>query len=150
MSTTLDGWCHDRARLDGGPGAAPCGRAGLVKATSLAVDRPVHMAWPGPSPDALRRGSNHLMRCRTCQPLPEEVGRAAELLGRRWVLAILWASSEAGAVRFNEFKQALETVPPRTLAARLSELEEAGVLERRIIEPRPPRAEYRLTDPGPR
>jgi len=57
------------------------------------------------------------MRCRTCQPLPEEVARAAELLGRRWVLAILWASSEAGAVRFNEFKQALETIPPRTLAA---------------------------------
>src|SRR5437870_846460 len=37
------------------------------------------------------------MRCRTCQPLPEEVARAAELLGRRWVLAILWASSEEGS-----------------------------------------------------
>ena len=85
------------------------------------------------------------MRCRTCQPLPEEVARAAELLGRRWVLAILWASSEAGAVRFNEFKQALETIPPRTLAARLAELEDAGVLERRVIDTRPPRVEYRLT-----
>ena len=60
------------------------------------------------------------MRCRTCQPLPEEVARAADLLGRRWVLAILWASAEAGAVRFNEFKQALEGIPPRTLAARLA------------------------------
>jgi DNA-binding HxlR family transcriptional regulator len=75
------------------------------------------------------------MRCRTCKPLPEDVARAAELLGRRWVLAILWASSEAGAVRFNEFKQALE---------------EAGVLERRVIDTRPPRAEYRLTDTGRR
>lgn len=89
------------------------------------------------------------MRCNHCQPLPEEVARAADLLGRRWVLAILWASSEAGAVRFNEFKQALETIPPRTLAARLVELEEAGVLERNVVpDARPPRVEYRLTVTG--
>src|SRR4051794_41970276 len=71
------------------------------------------------------------MRCRSCNPVPEEVARAADLLGRRWMLAILWAAAEEGAVRFNEFKQALEGIPPRTLAQRLSELEEAGVLERR-------------------
>ncbi len=59
------------------------------------------------------------MRCRNCKPLPEEVARAADLLGRRWMLAILWASAEEGAVRFNEFKQALEGIPPRTLAQRL-------------------------------
>jgi DNA-binding HxlR family transcriptional regulator len=89
-------------------------------------------------------------RCRRCQPLPEKVARAADLLGRRWVLAILWASAEAGAVRFNEFKQTLEGIPPRTLAARLTELEEAGILERRVLDTRPPRAEYRLTDTGRR
>jgi DNA-binding HxlR family transcriptional regulator len=89
-------------------------------------------------------------RCRRCQPLPEEVARAADLLGRRWVLAILWASAEAGAVRFNEFKQTLEGIPPRTLAARLTELEEAGILERRVLDTRPPRAEYRLTGAGRR
>jgi DNA-binding HxlR family transcriptional regulator len=90
------------------------------------------------------------MRCNQCQPLPEGVARAADLLGRRWVLAILWASSEAGAVRFNEFKQTLETIPPRTLAARLVELEEAGILERRVLDTRPPRVEYTLTDAGRR
>jgi DNA-binding HxlR family transcriptional regulator len=89
-------------------------------------------------------------RCRRCQPLPEEVARAADLLGRRWVLAILWASAEAGAVRFNEFKQALDGIPPRTLAARLTELEDAGILERRVLDTRPPRAEYRLTPAGRR
>ncbi|HSX21201.1 MAG TPA: helix-turn-helix domain-containing protein, partial [Gaiellaceae bacterium] len=91
------------------------------------------------------------MRCNHCQPLPEEFARAADLLGRRWVLAILWASSEAGAVRFNEFKQALETIPPRTLALRLVELEDAGVLERTVVpDTRPPRVEYRLTVTGGR
>jgi DNA-binding HxlR family transcriptional regulator len=88
------------------------------------------------------------MRCRNCNPVPEEVARAADLLGRRWMLAILWAAAEEGAVRFNEFKQALEGIPPRTLAQRLSELEDAGVLERRVLDTRPPRVEYQLTASG--
>ena len=88
------------------------------------------------------------MRCNHCQPLPELIARAVDLLGRRWTLAIVWASAEAGAVRFNEFKMTLEGIPPRTLAARLAELEEAGVLERHVFDTRPPRVEYRLTDLG--
>jgi DNA-binding HxlR family transcriptional regulator len=91
------------------------------------------------------------MRCRQCNPVPEEIARAADLLGRRWMLAILWAAAEEGAVRWNEFKQALEGIPPRTLAQRLAELEEAGVLERRVLpDSRPPRVEYRLTPAGRR
>jgi DNA-binding HxlR family transcriptional regulator len=88
------------------------------------------------------------MRCRQCNPVPEEVARAADLLGRRWMIAIVWAAAEEGAVRFNEFKMALEGIPPRTLAQRLAELEDAGVLERRVLDARPPRVEYRLTDAG--
>ena len=91
------------------------------------------------------------MRCRQCKPVPEEIARAADLLGRRWMLAIVWAAAEEGAVRWNEFKQALEGIPPRTLAQRLAELEEAGVLERRVLaDSRPPRVEYRLTTAGRR
>ena len=87
------------------------------------------------------------MRCRRCAPLPEEVRRAAGLLERRWTVSILWASYE-GAQRFNEFKQSLGEIPPRTLAQRLVELEAAGVLERRVVDARPPRVEYRLTEEG--
>jgi DNA-binding HxlR family transcriptional regulator len=87
------------------------------------------------------------MRCKKCEPLPEEVRRAADLLERRWLLSVLYAA-QAGALRFNEFKQVLGSVPPRTLALRLSELEAAGLLERRVIDTRPPRAEYRLTERG--
>jgi DNA-binding HxlR family transcriptional regulator len=87
------------------------------------------------------------LRCRRCEPVPEGVRRAADLLERRFALSILYAST-AGAVRFNEFRQALGPVPPRTLAARLAELAEAGVLERRVISSRPPAVEYRITDRG--
>ena len=82
-------------------------------------------------------------------PVPEEVRVTAELLGRRWLLAILYAS-HTGAVRFNEFRQVVGPIPPRTLAQRLGELEEAGVLERIVHATRPPSVEYRLTPEGER
>jgi DNA-binding HxlR family transcriptional regulator len=87
------------------------------------------------------------MRCRSCRPVPQEVRRAADLLERRWVISVIWASLE-GAARFNEFRQAVEGVPSRTLTERLRELEAAGVLERRLVPASPPYAEYRLTDRG--
>ena len=87
------------------------------------------------------------MRCRSCPPLPEEVRNAADLLERRWTVSILYAS-HTGAVRFNEFLQTLGTIPPATLTQRLTDLERAGVLERTVIDSRPPRVEYRLTARG--
>jgi DNA-binding HxlR family transcriptional regulator len=89
------------------------------------------------------------MRCRSCKPVPEEVRRAAGLLERRHAITILWAST-SGAVRFNEFRQAVSGVPPKTLSDRLRELEQAGVLERRVVDASPPYAEYRLTPRGKR
>jgi DNA-binding HxlR family transcriptional regulator len=90
-----------------------------------------------------------MTRCRECSPVPEEVRRAAGLLEGRWTVSILWASSE-GASRFNELKQAVGEIPPRTLAQRLVDLEAAGVLERRVVAARPPRVEYTLTPAGRR
>ena len=89
------------------------------------------------------------MRCRSCTPLPEEVRQIADLLERRWTVSILVASNE-GAVRFNEFLQMLGPVPPATLASRLSGLEQAGILERVVVDSRPPRVEYQLTARGAR
>ena len=73
----------------------------------------------------------------------------ADLLERRWTVSILVASNE-GAVRFNEFLQMLGPVPPATLASRLSGLEQAGILERVVVDSRPPRVEYQLTARGTR
>jgi DNA-binding HxlR family transcriptional regulator len=89
------------------------------------------------------------MRCRRRDPVPEEVRRAADLLERRWTLSILYASIE-GAARFNEFRDALGRVPPTTLTARLTELVDAGLLERRVLDTRPPAVEYLLTAQGKR
>jgi DNA-binding HxlR family transcriptional regulator len=73
----------------------------------------------------------------------------AGLLERRWTLSVLYASIE-GAVRFNEFRDSLGRVPPATLTARLNELVEGGLLERRVLDTRPPAVEYRMTARGRR
>ena|SRR5947209_759443 len=89
------------------------------------------------------------MRCRQCTPVPEQVRRAADLLERRFVLSVLHAAL-GGACRFNEFRQAIDGIPPRTLTERLRELEAAGVVERRVVPASPPYAEYVLTERGRR
>jgi DNA-binding HxlR family transcriptional regulator len=89
------------------------------------------------------------MRCKRCEPLSEDVRRAADILERRYSVSIIFAS-HAGASRFNEFRQVLAPIPPGTLAVCLTELEEAGLLERRVFDSRPPRVEYVLTDRGQR
>lgn len=88
-------------------------------------------------------------RCPSRERVPEGVRRAAGVLEGRWTVSILYASY-GGCTRFNEFRQAVGAIPPRTLAARLSELEAAGIVERVLVDTRPPRAEYRLTDDGRR
>ncbi len=90
-----------------------------------------------------------MSRCRRCEPVPEEIRRAADLLERRFALGVLYACG-SGAERFNQFRQVLAGVPPSTLAARLSELADAGLLERCLVDARPPRTEYRLTPRGRR
>jgi DNA-binding HxlR family transcriptional regulator len=81
--------------------------------------------------------------------VPEEVRRAAGLLERRYAVSILYASHQ-GCTRFTEFRHALGEIPPGTLAQRLVELEEGGVLRREVRDARPPRVEYVLTSDGQR
>ena len=111
-----------------------------------------------PSGDERRRGARSrpraarrrtAVRCRPCKPVPEEVRRAADLLERRWTLSILYASIE-GAERFNEFLGRTRSRTPGDPATRLNGLVEAGLLDRRVLDTRPPAVEYTLTAEGKR
>jgi DNA-binding HxlR family transcriptional regulator len=86
---------------------------------------------------------------RRCQPVPVEVREAASLLERRWQLSIIYAAL-AGALRFNEFADAVAGISPRMLSERLRDLEAAGLVRRTVIPTSPPTVEYRLTARGMR
>ncbi|HUG65402.1 MAG TPA: helix-turn-helix domain-containing protein [Gaiellaceae bacterium] len=88
-----------------------------------------------------------MSRCKRLDAVPEDVRRAADVLERRYAVSILYASHH-GCTRFTEFRHALGTIPPATLAQRLAELEAAGVLRREVRDARPPHVEYVLTAEG--
>ena len=83
----------------------------------------------------------------SCKPVPAEVRQTADLLERRWQLSVIYAAL-SGALRFNDFADAVAGISPRMLSERLRDLEAAGLIERRVIPSSPPKVEYRLTDRG--
>jgi DNA-binding HxlR family transcriptional regulator len=90
-----------------------------------------------------------MSRTRRCDPVPVEVRETADLLERRWQLSILYAAL-TGALRFNEFADAVAGISPRMLSERLRDLEAAGLVQRNVIPSSPPTVEYRLTTKGRR
>jgi DNA-binding HxlR family transcriptional regulator len=86
---------------------------------------------------------------RRCEPVPLEIRETASLLERRWQLSILYAAL-SGALRFNEFAEAVAGISPRMLSERLRDLEAAGLVQRKVIPSSPPTVEYRLTEQGRR
>ncbi|MEU6853236.1 helix-turn-helix domain-containing protein [Actinacidiphila alni] len=74
------------------------------------------------------------------------IADALDVVGERWSLLVV---RELGfdVHRFNDIR--INTGAPReTLALRLRKLEDAGVIERRRYQDRPPRDEYLLTAAG--
>ena len=74
------------------------------------------------------------------------VARGLSVVGDRWTMLVL-RDCFRGVRRFEAFQKRLG-ITRHVLADRLRKLEEAGVLERRLYQSRPPRHEYRLTEKG--
>lgn len=77
---------------------------------------------------------------------PCPIARATDLIGDKWTLVVL-REAFRGRRRFDAFQQAL-SLSRSVLTQRLGRLVEAGLLEKRLYEERPPRHEYVLTDKG--
>jgi DNA-binding HxlR family transcriptional regulator len=76
------------------------------------------------------------------------VARTLDVIGERWAILLLRDLLLNEARRFQDFAEALPGIPPNTLSARLKRLEAAGIVERRLYQQHPPRAEYVLTAKG--
>jgi DNA-binding HxlR family transcriptional regulator len=69
-------------------------------------------------------------------------------MGRRYSLGLLSLVANSGIIRFNELQSRLGGVSSSTLAARLDDLQTAGLIARIVYPDTPPRVEYSLTDGG--
>jgi len=72
---------------------------------------------------------------------------AFELLGRKWVGLIVHVLAER-ELHFSELEKAIPPLSARMLAVRVRELEEAGLVERRVHTGSPVRVTYSLTEKG--
>ena len=80
----------------------------------------------------------------TCPPHYEA---AMDILGKKWTGLILKPLME-GARRFTEVSAYVPGLSDRLLSQRLQELEDAGIVERRVYSQRPVLVEYSLTAQG--
>jgi DNA-binding HxlR family transcriptional regulator len=75
------------------------------------------------------------------------VAAAAAIIGAKWTALLVHDLSE-GPRRFSQLEHSCSGISPRTLAERLRELEQEGIVERRSYPESPPRVEYELTPKG--
>ncbi|NJD51955.1 MAG: helix-turn-helix transcriptional regulator [Candidatus Methanoperedens sp.] len=81
-------------------------------------------------------------------PKNEKIEKAVHCLSEKGSIEILHCLEEGGTLRFNEIKQRLAGISPRTLAKRLKQLEGIKLINRRAYAEIPPRVEYSLTERG--
>jgi DNA-binding HxlR family transcriptional regulator len=65
-----------------------------------------------------------------------------DLLGRRWLLRIMWEMRDDARLSFRELRERCDAMSPTVLNQRLHEMREAGIVE--LDEP----GGYGLTKPG--
>src|SRR5688572_21248336 len=75
------------------------------------------------------------------------VAKALDLVGERWSLLIVRELLD-GAKRYTDLQDGIPGISTDVLAARLKDLEEGGVLERRTLPPPAASKVYALTERG--
>ncbi len=75
------------------------------------------------------------------------VKAATKIIGDKWTPQLLRFFVNEESVRFCQIQDLVEGINPRTLSARLDDLEQQGIIEK-VTAPEKSRCEYRLTQKG--
>ncbi|MDJ0270507.1 MAG: helix-turn-helix transcriptional regulator [Aigarchaeota archaeon] len=70
------------------------------------------------------------------------------IIGKKWSILIIGTLGNHRRLRYNELQEKLGKISPKTLTARLKELESIGLVGRQSFNEIPPRVEYFLTEEG--
>ncbi len=75
------------------------------------------------------------------------IAGAMEIIGNKWAALIL-RDLTTGPKRFSELEKSVGNINPRTLSARLDDLQDHAIITRKSFAEVPPRCEYTLTGKG--
>ena len=89
----------------------------------------------------------------TCNPEKDEaclcpLEGVIDTISKKWTLQIVALIGNHKKVRYNEILEQLSGISPKSLADRLKELKQEGLIERYAFAEIPPRVEYLLTNDG--
>ncbi len=75
------------------------------------------------------------------------VSKTLKIIGSKWTMMILHNLFD-GTKRFGQLQRVLPGISPKTLSQRLDELEQEGIIKKKIFAEVPPHVEYNLTQKG--
>lgn len=70
------------------------------------------------------------------------------MIGKKFTVHILRNMTQLGQTRFNQFLESIDGINPKTLSARLREMERNGIIQRNVYPGMPVRIEYSVTKKG--
>ncbi|MFT4532262.1 MAG: DNA-binding HxlR family transcriptional regulator [Candidatus Saccharimonadales bacterium] len=85
--------------------------------------------------------------CKAVEKRAGSLQRTLSLVGDKWSLLMIGYMMK-GPVTFSELEKSLVGISPRTLSERLDDLEQYGVVKRRLYTDKPARYLYDLTPKG--
>jgi DNA-binding HxlR family transcriptional regulator len=97
-------------------------------------------------PRLFTRGDDDAAR-NACETLSAPLAQVMTLLGKRWTGVVL-STLMQGPVYFTELRQGIPGISDRILNERLLELAELNLVERTVLQGRPVRVRYELTEHG--
>ncbi|MFT4186087.1 MAG: helix-turn-helix domain-containing protein [Micrococcaceae bacterium] len=86
----------------------------------------------------------------TIKPEPQicDVAQTISLIGGKWKAIILFHLMEYGVLRFSQLQRHIPGITQRMLTLQLRELEQDGIVNRKVYPQIPPKVEYSLTSLG--
>ncbi|MEG0237275.1 winged helix-turn-helix transcriptional regulator, partial [Cetobacterium sp.] len=70
------------------------------------------------------------------------------IISGKWKVVILWHLGHEGVHRFSELQRLFSKISHKMLTNQLRELEEDGIIQRKVYPQVPPKVEYSLTELG--
>jgi DNA-binding HxlR family transcriptional regulator len=71
-----------------------------------------------------------------------------EIIGGKWTFSIIYILTNEGTKRFKELENGIEGINTRMLVKELKNLEQNGIVIRKVYAQVPPKVEYSLTEKG--